>query len=73
MTRGLKHALQIGLPAVLLSIAPLTFTMEAGVTEQQACAQSGTCCREADSLCIVGGNFARDYYFKKEGPCQKQT
>lgn len=71
MTPLIKRSLQIGAFAALLAVAPVTFSADRGITEQSACAQSGTCCPETDALCIIGQHFARGYYFKSEGPCKQ--
>lgn len=73
MTHPVKRMLRIGLPAVALSLAPVAFTAGDGFVERQACAQSGTCCPEEGSLCIIGTHFARNYYFKGEGRCQSPS
>lgn len=31
---------------------------------------SGTCCPETGSICIVGGIEKQNYYYKAEGPCR---
>jgi hypothetical protein len=69
MRTGIKHYVGIGSFATVLSLAPLAFSPGRGIEEQQACAQSGTCCPEPGSICVIGTNFARDYYFKPSGRC----
>jgi hypothetical protein len=32
---------------------------------------TGTCCPETGSLCIIGTTSAQNYYYKSEGPCNK--
>lgn len=70
MTRRMKRNLQIGSSAALLTLAPLALSFDNGLTEQQACAQTGTCCPESTSFCLVGENVVRDAYYKSEGPCK---
>lgn len=31
--------------------------------------ESGTCCREIGSICVVGSNSFHGYYYKSEGSC----
>jgi hypothetical protein len=69
VNQRLKRGLQIGSSATIVALSPLAFSLENGITEQAACAQNGTCCPESQSLCVVGGQLARDYYFKSEGSC----
>lgn len=73
MTHLLKRSLQIGAFAGLMTLAPVTFSADEGVAERRACAQSGSCCPEAESLCVIGQHFARGYYFKPEGSCRQIT
>jgi len=62
--------LRVACPVTVLALTPLAFTWERGVVENEACAQSGTCCPEAGSTCVIG-NFSRaDAYYKPSGSCK---
>lgn len=57
-----------------LAVAPLTFTADAGIRENTACAQhgkvgTGTCCLEQSSLCNNGDATFQHYYYKSSGSC----
>lgn len=49
---------------------PVAFTPERGVVGNQACAQSGTCCPEPGSTCVIGTFSKADAYFKESGSCK---
>ena len=64
--RRLRKALPLSV--VLVSAAPLTAS-EDGVVLSTADCQSGTCCPEPKSTCIIGSWIRPDKYLKVEGSC----
>lgn len=58
--------------AIVLATAPVQVTPDGGIAEQQACAQSGTCCPEPESTCVIGSFSRADAYYKAEGSCRNQ-
>jgi hypothetical protein len=71
-TKSILHAAAV---ALAFTAAPLAFTPEQGVVANDACAQTvknpgtGTCCFQADAICVTPtGNIAHAY-FKSEGMC----
>jgi hypothetical protein len=71
MTQQRKQRLRIIAALVALTAAPLT--VKAGVPVlNEACAQvddSGTCCPQAGSICVVGQYVAENHYYKTSGAC----
>ena len=59
--------------AVTLSAAPLAFGKGQGgvvrLNDAMCEKQTGTCCREAGSICNAGGGDHTDYYYKEAGTC----
>lgn len=59
--------------AAALVIAPFALSSASGVHVNDACAadgtDSGTCCPEARSICVVGTFVGQNYYYKSEGSC----
>lgn len=64
--------------ATALGFAPVTVTPAGEVETALACGQDaqpdqapvgGTCCRQAESICIIGEWALEDRYYKGEGPC----
>ncbi len=70
MTRSRKRfvARIVGF-ALVMTVAPVAFGSPAdpGLQINNACARSGNCCLEMNSLCTGGGGF--DYYFAN-GSCR---
>lgn len=70
-----KTVLRSAALAVTLTAAPLAFSPAAGVTANEACAQTvknpgtGTCCYQAGSYCITPTGNIPNYYYKSEGFC----
>ena len=62
--------LRVACPVAVLALAPVAFTPERGVVENQACAQSGTCCPEPGSTCVIGDFSRADAYYKPSGSCK---
>lgn len=62
--------LRVACAATVLALTPLAFTPERGVVENQACAQSGTCCPEVGSTCVIGDFSKADAYYKTSGSCK---
>jgi hypothetical protein len=58
--------------AFVTASAPVTVSVERGVQPQVAECQSGTCCPEDKSTCVIGSNQNKGYYHQAEGPCVKQ-
>lgn len=56
----------IALATALLSLTPLAFSPEAGVTENAACAAGGQCAPEANSYCIDDSGDPILHYYKKK-------
>lgn len=57
----------------LLGAAPVTVSREHGVEAQAAECQSGTCCPEERSTCVIGTVQVGDYYHKAKGSCTQAT
>jgi hypothetical protein len=51
------------------TLAPLSVSPR-GVRLQVAACQSGTCCPEDRTMCIVGTSEVPDHYFKSSGSCK---
>lgn len=55
--------------AFVTASAPVTISVDRGVQPQAAECQSGTCCPEDRSTCVIGTTQVGGYYHKAEGPC----
>jgi hypothetical protein len=55
--------------AFVTASAPVTISVDRGVQPQAAECQSGTCCPEDKSTCVIGGHQIGGYYHKAEGSC----
>lgn len=58
------------LGAVVSASAPVTVSIEEGVQPRTAECQTGTCCPEERSTCVVGTTQVGGYYQKPEGSCK---
>lgn len=54
--------------AFVTASAPVTISVD-GVEPQAAECQTGTCCPEDKSTCVIGDHQIGDYYHKAEGSC----
>lgn len=70
MNRRVKRAMQVLSPVLLLVAAPLAFSPETGVRENEACAQNGTCCREIGATCVIGHYVQEHAFYRSEGSCR---
>lgn len=60
--------------AVILSAAaPATYSPDQGLHEATLECQSGTCCPEDKSTCVIGGHQVAGYYQKPEGSCKQAS
>lgn len=57
------------LGAFVTASAPVTISVDGGIQPQAAECQSGTCCPEDKSTCVIGTTQVGGYYHKPEGPC----
>lgn len=64
-----KQRILLGFSALTLAVsAPVAFSQD-GITSNDACAQSGTCCSSPDS-CVVNGQVISPGYWKEgSGSC----
>jgi hypothetical protein len=69
MRSTIKKVLLAGVPLFALTAAPIGFTQDKGLGAAEACAQSGTCCSEWGSTCIIGSYVRENAYYKAEGSC----
>lgn len=69
MTNRIKRGIQILSPAVILTLAPVAFSADEGITANEACAQAGTCCGESGSTCVIGTYIQASAYYKESGSC----
>lgn len=61
--------LRVASLAVILTLAPFTVNRRGGVQVVQACAQSGLCCEQANSICSVEGQNHVGYCYSGVGKC----
>jgi hypothetical protein len=66
-TRGRTRSVFLFL-AVIASAAPVSISPRGVVAAETQC-QSGTCCEEPKSLCIIGSWALLHKYAKAEGSC----
>lgn len=60
-----------GASAVALALgSPLAFSPSKGVTANDACAQTGTCCRTNDTCIVNGQPIAAGYWHAGGGSCE---
>lgn len=72
MTDRMKRFLRAACPATVLALTPLAFTPERGIVEKEACAQTGSCCAEPGSTCVIGSYVREDAHYKADGSCKSQ-
>ncbi len=61
------------LSCVAATAAPVTLAPGGGVQPARAECQTGTCCPEDGSWCIIGDTQREDYYHKASGSCTGRT
>jgi hypothetical protein len=69
MRESSRAWLAILLTAGVAALAPVSVSFH-GVHLQTAACQSGTCCPEERTMCIVGTSEVPDHYFKSSGSCK---
>jgi hypothetical protein len=71
----LKHLRRLALFSVvtLSAAAPVTYSPDRGLHEAAVECQSGTCCPEEKSTCVIGGNQVAGYFHKPEGSCKQAS
>ena len=57
------------LGAFLTASAPVTITDRGALTTRTAECQTGTCCPEDKSVCVIGSSKLFGYYQKASGSC----
>ena len=68
--RGLgRVSLLLATAAVAAAFMPVSISMR-GIEATRAACQSGTCCPEDRTMCIVGDNQVPDHYFISSGSCK---
>jgi hypothetical protein len=65
VNRPLRLAIQALSLATILAFAPLAFSPRHGARQAAACAQSGTCCRELGSTCVINSLATLDAYYSR--------
>lgn len=67
----LTASLRLSIVALALTATPVAFGDSRGelLKSNDAYCLTGTCCREAGSICNAGGLDHQDYYYKESGPC----
>lgn len=69
----------LGVAAVACAVVPASYTPESGLQAATASCQSGTCCPEPGSLCVIGDWIRKDKYLLAGGgscitaPAEEQT
>lgn len=54
---------------ILILLTTIVLTLIFTTFPTPVSADSGTCCKQKDSLCVVGNNGWVDRYFLGTGPC----
>jgi hypothetical protein len=72
INRRIRWAALVSVTFVTAS-APVKLSVQRGVEAQAAECQSGTCCPEDRSTCVIGGYQVGGYYQKPSGRCTNVT
>lgn len=68
MTKRLVSRIVLLAGTVGAAASPVTFD-SSGFRVQEAACQSGTCCSEEKSTCVVGTTAEANYYYKPHSSC----